>query len=196
MKKFYNTLLSSLAVCTAVSLASCGSDNKEEEIIEPEPVIEYTNLYSAVVTDATFDLYDVKLILKSGSKTKEIDLKKSDCKEGKLEFHGVNYAVYRFDCDGFDGERGVTSGEGTITPKADIETRLNAMDADTEMSFIAGARVDKVELRSNGDYSDIDMSGIAVRFNPTVREMLVTNSAGKTCYEALGETLSSLLEAQ
>lgn len=62
--------------------------------------------------------------------------------------------------------------------------------------FLHGARVDKVELRSNGYYSDIDMSGITVRFNPTVREMLVTNSAGKTCYEALGETLSSLLEAQ
>lgn len=197
MKKFFHVFLSALFVSLAAGLASCDKDDNEiTEKPGREPSVEYVKLYSAILTEAVFDLYDVKIVLDNGDTKKEIALKKSDCYKQDYEQGGVTYKVYRYDCDGFDGKRGITMAEGFVTVNDNTEALLKAMEADTKITILAGARIDKVPYMSNGDYSEFMLTGIISGISNTPDKLLETNNAGKPFYQRLAETCSTLLGAQ
>lgn len=199
MKKFFHVFLSVLFVSLATGLVSCDKDDDEvakKPEPDPEPIVETVRVYTTFISESVFDLYDVKLLLHSGDKSKEIALKKSNCTLVDFEYLGGTTKLCSYNCDGFDGIRGITRVEGFVTINDNTEALINAMDDDSKIFFFAGASINEAVYSAEGDYSSADMTGFAADIVTSKKELLETNSAGKTFYQRLAETCSTTLGAE
>lgn len=199
MKKFFNAFLSALFLSLSVGLVSCDKDDDEVEKKpepEPQPMVETVRVYTTLISESVLNLYDVKLTLHSGSKSKEVALNKDNCKLVDFQSEGTTIKLYSYYIDGVDGTRGITKVEGAVTVNDNTEALINAMDDETKLHFFAGASINEAVYAADGNYSSVAMTGITADYSFTKEELLKTNSAGKAAYQRLAETCSTTLGAE
>lgn len=101
--------------------------------------------------------------------------------------------LYSYQSDGFDGKHGITSVEGLITLKDNTEALINAMEPKSSVHIFAGASLTSEVYSDKGEYSKINLVGIAANYETTKEELLKVGSAGKAFYQVLPGVCSEVL---
>lgn len=121
MKKlFFNVLTWMVLLLAAPLVSSCGDD--DDDAVEQK--VDRIFVYEANVPEDCLNLFDVKLVLYRGTKTKDVMLSASQGEPVSGRPGNLRHFLY----DGFDGMEGIDSVKSVCSAKADIKSMLEAMD--------------------------------------------------------------------
>ena len=143
MKQIFNVFLTAIAVCFAVNLTSCSSDDDDSK-----STVEKIKVYTACVSESVLDLYNVKLVLHSGDNVKEVNLSKSNGVTKDLDGH----TLYSYQYDTVDGNHGIDSVAVTITNFDKVEGLISAIAPDKELVFVVGRDLTEQTYSPTGHY--------------------------------------------
>ena len=193
MKKFLSKIMfAAVAVLSVVGFTSCNAeDDGYDEYITPKnnPTVKTVSVYSAFVSEDCMKLYDVSITLHSGDKTKTVALTESN---GQKQAFGSSQA-FTFCFDNVDGQYGIDKVEATVTPKANIEEMIKAMNPEQDLYLVSTKKYFDAEFKANGQY---DLSNVANTINFTCTEagkLLNTINTGKHFYETIADNNVRLL---
>lgn len=178
-----------VSVCCTTTLVSCSKDSDDDDPIV-NPGVQKINVFCGLISPSYFDFYDIKLTVKNATKQKELTLKATDCKSATSGTH----TVYSLVIDSVDGVQGVTSITADVTPKANIEDLLNALDPDEKIYFLSGSQMVKADYSASGNYVNADSGISAFSGNHTPVELL-SEVKGDLLYKNLARTLAHSLTA-
>lgn len=191
MKKFFNLFITAMVMCAAVSMTSCSKDDSEDPIINPGAnQNEDVNCFVMELSPAIFDYYDIQLTISNKSKQEVITLKKSD---GVKYTDDKDYEMLSIIIDKVDGVAGVKETKATVTPKANIEELLKALDPDQKTIYISYAS-DIVKKETTGHRIELGSNSHTSRslYSPT--DMMAEKN-GSPLYKTLARTLQVVLSS-
>lgn len=187
-KNLYTLLFMAVALFSAVSLASCSSDDDTTGGGD-KPVVEKINVYAGYISSDVFDLCDISLTLHSGTKSKTVKLDKAS---GKLmdvvymddPFLGkASYPAYRFLFDNVDGNKGVDKVEASAVLKSGAAAMIENMSPEAKVVYLAGGTLIKAEFQPTGSYSF--EGAVTTGVKDFKREGLLGERDGVKIYETL-----------
>lgn len=157
MKKYLYTLLfMAVALFSAATLVSCG-DNNDDDFPGggDKPAVTKIYVCTADISQAILDLYDIQLTLHSGASSKVVKIDKANGQalNGKFGKNENEFKAYRFIYDNVDGNKSIDYIEAKVTPKAEAENLLKAMNPEDVLILLAASRLVNVEFQPNGNYS-------------------------------------------
>lgn len=189
-KHLYTLLFMAVALFSAVSLASCSSDNNDNPGGGGDkPVVDEINVYAAYVSSDVFDLCDISLTLHSGTKSKTVKLDKASGKLMDVVYMDdpllgkASYPAYRFLFDNVDGNKGVDKVEASAVLKSGAAAMIENMSPEAKVYYLAGCAMVMAEFQPTGNYS---FEGVVTTgFKDFKREGLLGERDGVKIYETL-----------
>ena len=193
MKKFLTKIMfAAVAVLSVAGFTSCNNADDDPYVpaqasVQEQPKYEEIPSYVAFLSGDILDLYDVTLVLHNGGQTKEVELTKAN---GEIKDDLTFYYLF----SDVNGQKGVTSVEAKVTPKADAKTLLESMPEDKVNAMIYGGRLFKGSYDANGKLVN-DMKRVIppVVSGDFVGEMLVDMGDGTLIYEHEAKTIEMYL---
>lgn len=187
-KNLYTLLFMAVALFSAVSLASCSSDDDTTGGGD-KPVVDKINVYAGYISSDVFDLCDISLTLHSGTKSKTVKLDKASGKlmdvvymDDPLLGKGT-YPAYRFLFDNVDGNKGIDKVEAKAVLKSGAAAMIENMSPEAKVVYLTASAFVEAEFQPTGNYSfAANVQTIIAKFG---REGLLREKDGKKNYETL-----------
>ena len=198
MKKFLTKIMfAAVAVLSVAGFTSCNNADDDPYVPVPQPTVQdqpkYQQVpaYAAAFSESILNLYDVTVTLHSGDKSKEVVLTPAEGTAVENDNDGKTITCYRYQFTEIDGQRGISSAEVEITPKADIKTTLENMPEET-IYLMYGAKAFAASIDNNGKLvNDCDL--FMHRNNVQPSKMMQNMGNGKVVYEAEIDLMKAFL---
>ena len=193
MKKFLSKIMfAAVAILSVAGFTSCNNTDDDPYVptqvsVQDQPKYEEIPSYVAYLSDDVLNIYDVTLVLRSGDQSKEVELTKAN---GEKQDDVTYYYLF----SEVNGQKGVTSVEAKVTPKAEAKTLLENMPADKTALFIYGGRSFKAAYDANGKLMT-DLKGVPAPSNAcySPSQMLVDMGGGELAYQYQAGTIEMYL---
>ena len=198
MKKFLTKIMfAAVAILSVAGFTSCNNADDDPYVPVPQPTVQdqpkyqQAPAYAAAFSESILNMYDVKVTLHSGDKSKEVVLTTAEGIAVENNSEGKTITCYKYQFTEIDGQRGISSAEVEITPKADIKTTLSNMPEET-IAFMYGARMFTASIDDNGKL--VNDCGLFMHRNYILpSKMMEAMGNGKFVYEAEADLMKAYL---
>ena len=198
MKKFLSKIMfAAVAVLSVAGFTSCNNADDDPIVPVPQPTVQeqpkyqQAPAYAAAFSESILNMYDVKVTLHSGDKSKEVVLTPAEGTAVENDNDGKTITCYRYQFTEIDGQRGISSAEVEITPKADIKTILSNMPEET-IAFMYGAKMFTASIDDNGKLVN-DCNLFMHRNYVLPSKMMEDMGNGKYVFEAEAELIETFM---
>ncbi len=193
MKKFISKIMfAAVAILSVAGFTSCNNTDDDPYVptqmtVQEQPKYEVVPTYVAILSADILNIYDVTVVLHSGAQSKEVALTKAN---GETK----DNVEYKYIFSDVDGQKGVTSVEAMVTPKADAKTIIENMPADDNTTLMFGSDLVKASYDANGKLMN-DKDRLLI---PNIQyympcELLMDWGNGELIYEYHAQTLEMYL---
>ncbi len=194
MKKFLTKIMfAAVAILSATGFTSCNAEDDGYDYTAntstTTPTVKTVSVYSAIISEDCMKLYDVSVTLHSGDKSKTVALTESNGIKMSL---GSGQA-YTFSYDNVDGQYNIDKVEASVTPKANIESMISAMDPNSDVLLVTSKVFADREFKANGQY-DVASAFKTISFSVMpVGNLTQKLDNGDVFYKQAAETYSRRL---
>ena len=196
MKKFLSKIMfAAVAILSVAGFTSCNNVDDDPYVPAPQPTEQFKDqqipAYAAAFSESILYLYDVTVTLHSGDKSKEVALTPAEGKAVVEDCDGKTITCYKYQFTEIDGQRGISSAEVKITPKADIKTTLENMPEET-IYLMYGAKAFAASIDNNGKLVN-DCNLFMHRNYVLPSKMMEDMGNGKYVFEAEAELIETFM---